>query len=345
MSEVDTTIYWTGNRLFSYDPDIYWFLIAIGSRGRGKTTTGWRWVLKRFLYHGEKFIWWRLTETPIRKAARAGGSTLVPPVLLEKLGIERVFMRGTVIFVKKKGGLVAEEAGVMDAISTYHQSKGLNMDGYTNIVFDEINRETNERNTFDVVRAFLNQIESAARMRKIRVLMLGNTIHDTSDILDLFRFQPKKFGIYKLKRRHAVLEYMDDSEEFKRARKNSLAGVLLKGNEQVGGSFFNKVDVDDTNIIKFNNKFKGMFIYYVGKGLSVEIYNMKEGGKIYIGKVRNLELPRYKISPFLTMKGIYDGEIYRMLYENIGSNNICYEDLHERSKFINAMKNNRNVII
>ena len=88
----------------------------------------------------------------------------------------------------------------MDSISTYYTTKGNTMEDFTNVVFDEINRETTERNTFDITRAFINQVESIARMRKIRILMLGNTIEDTSDKLALFNFLPKEFGIYRLKR-------------------------------------------------------------------------------------------------------------------------------------------------
>lgn len=339
------SMYYYPNRLLSYDSSWYWYYICIGSRGRGKTVSAWRWVLKRFIKHGELFIWLRLTEAPIKKASRNQGTTLAPQFLLKQLGIQGLMMRGNVIYAQVIEGDKVETkmCGVMDAISTFYTSKGQDMSAYTNLVFDEINRESGERSTFDVTRAFVNQIETIARMRKIRVLMLGNTILDTSEILGLFNFQPKKFGIYKLTRRHCIIEYLDDSEEFKKARKNSMAGALLGDNEEIGASFTNKTTSYSDNIERYDSKAKQLFTYYIGEFKSYGIYERKNGG-LFIGEVRNENVPSYKISPFLNCNARYDKSSYDIFYELVSQNELYYETTTIRARFVRALKLNRTTL-
>lgn len=347
-------MYWYPNKLFSFDPKKYFFYIAIGSRGRGKTVSAWRWVLKRFLKHGEKFIWLRLTEAPIKKASRNQGTTLVPEFLLRQLGIVNITMKGTVLYatVVENGKRVIKMAGVMDAISTFYSSKGNDLSLYTNVVFDEINREISERNTFDLTRAFINQIENVARFRVLRCLMLGNTINDTSEILGIFNFQPKEFGIYKLTRRHTIIEYLDDSEEFKEARKKSLAGVLLKGNEDIASAFTNKTTNYRDNIVKFDGKYKQIFRYFISELKAFGIYEIKGTTKarkgttraLYVGDVRETEQVAYKISPFLNCEGVYNKDIYETFYELISNNAIEFETTLIRSRFVKALKMNRTAL-
>lgn len=349
-------MYYYPNRLLSYDPKKYFFYIAIGSRGRGKTVSAWRWVLKRFLKHGELFVWLRLTEAPIKKAARNQGTTLVPKFLLNQLGIVSITMKGTVLYATlndEEGRRVMKMIGVMDGISTFYSTKGNDLSLYTNIVFDEINRETTERNTFDVTRAFINQIENIARMRTLRCLMLGNTIDDTSEILGLFNFQPKEFGIYRLTRRGAIVEYLDDSEEFKEARKNSLAGKLLGDNKEISSSFTNKTTTFRDNVIKFSpTRHKQIFRYYVGELRDFGVYETKATAKgdkgtskaLFVGEVRDTKQNSYKISPFMNCEGIYNKDIYEMFYELISTNSIEFETTLIRSRFVKALKSNRTAL-
>lgn len=345
-------MYYYLNKLFSYDPLKYWFYIAIGSRGRGKTTAAWRWVLRRFIDHGELFIWLRLTDAPLKKMARNSSSTMVPPFILKQLGIESVFLKGTTIFANfiEDGESVTKMVGIVDSLSSFYTTKGNNLEMFKNVVLDEMNRESGERTTFDLTKGFINQVESIARMRKIRILMLGNTIDDASEILGIFNFQPKEFGIYKLTRRHAIIEYMDDSEEFKEARKNSLAGALLKGNEEVSPSFTNKASARSVRIEKYQGH-KLMFLFYVDTYKAYAIYS-RDGLKgadaansgLFVGELRGSTNVIYKISPFMTCEGVYNEEAYRTFYELISVNAIYYESAMIRSRFIKALKTNRTAL-
>lgn len=337
-------MYYRLNRLLSYDPANYWFYIAIGSRGRGKTTAAWKRVLKRFLEHEEMFIWLRLTDAPIKMAKDAQGSTLIPRFILEQLNIKGCTIKGSAIYITyaKEDEVITKQVGIMDSISTFYKSKGLTRTEYTNIVFDEINRESGERNTFDLTRAFINQLESICRMRKLRILMLGNKITDVSDIMDLFKFQPREFGIYKLTRRKCIIEYMEDSEEFKEARKNSIAGILIGDNEEENSSFTNKTVNYDENLKVFNgNELKQVFTYYITQYRAFGVYTSKKLKGYYIGENRSKTCTAYKISPFINCEGKYDDEIYKAFYELISQNALYYETSSIRLRFTSALRHNR----
>ena len=342
-------MYYYLNKLMSFDPQKYWFYICIGSRGRGKTVSAWRWVLRRFVQHGEMFIWLRLTDAPIKKMSRNNSTTIVPQFILDQVGIDSIFIKGNTVYANfvEDEVTTTKMVGIMDSIYTFYTTKGNNMEAFTNVVFDEINREISERNTFDVVRAFINQIESIARLRQMRVLMLGNTISDTSDILSIFNFQPKEFGIYKLTRRRTIIEYLEDSEEFKKARKESLAGVLLGDNDEVSQSFVNKA-VNLQNRIEKYNRHRQLFIFFVDTTRSYGVYERQASssglGGLYVGEVRGTSYQKYKISPFLNCEGIYDMDIYKNFLELVGSNNIWFETTMIRQRFIVALKKNRMII-
>lgn len=182
---------------------------------------------------------------------------LFKPELLLRHGISTIEVRGSnVILNGKLAGAVlslAKQADIkglaldstitkdMDALNP-ELAKTLKNKAFGNIksiIFDEINREVTERKMFEIPRAFVNFIESIARLKKdIVCYMMGNTIDDTSEILDLFGYNPKEFGFYKIRKRHCLIEYLEDSDKWKEARLNSMAGVLM---DQIdSGSFTNK---------------------------------------------------------------------------------------------------------
>lgn len=338
----DKLVYYRTCKIFSFDPSIYWFYICIGSRGKGKTCAAWYWVLKRYLKHGEKFVWLRLTDSPIKKAERESGSSLVPSFILRKLGIDDVFLRGASIYVQLKGMKNGKLCGIMDSLSTFYNGKGLDMSAFTNIVFDEINRESGERNTFDVIKGFINQIETIVRMRHLRILMLGNTISDTSEILSLFKFQPKKFGIYKLTRRHAIVEYLDDNDQFKEKRANSMAGVLLKEAKYVSPSFINKAIVYEKTISPYTNN-KPVFNFYIGEFMKFGVFEHNPG--LMIGESRFNNIPVYKVSPYLNCEGIYNSEAYKDLFDLLSTNQLFFENSMIRNMFIKAMKASKSALL
>ena len=148
-------------------------------------------------------------------------------------------------------------------IELYRSTKKRCKEVPTFIVLDEMNAERSEKKTFDITYAFVNQLETICRLDlDRRIILLGNTLEEGSDILaNAFNFIPNDFGIYYLKNKRAVIQMIEDSDKYKAARKNSIAGILTPDES----TFTNKVDSDvqllfkgkqlpkQSMIIKFDN--------------------------------------------------------------------------------------------
>lgn len=172
---------------------------------------------------------------------------------------------------------------------------------YYNICLDEMNREKNEKRTFDIVYAFTNQLENLVRSTKkrLRVICIGNTLEEASDLLCAFNFIPEKFGRFKLKKKRAVIEYIEPSEAYKQRRKGTIADILMPE----ASTFTNKIDTDNslvnkarlvkpTCVIKFSKEKSDWFTLWDSKVLAP--YNGEKVNVIamlpYLDEVFNAQL-------------------------------------------------------
>ena len=203
----------------------------------------------------------RLSENSARKLLQNNAEKLIDPDLRRKYNLD-LHVNGTNVYeVTKRDdkGKIKEKklmARVL-SISTFYNDKG---SGYYdkdflndpkmfyNICLDEMNREQSERNSFDIVYSFTNQLENLVRNTKtrIRVICIGNTLQEASDILCAFNFIPEDFGRFKLKKKRAVIEYMEPTEKYKEMRSGSIAEILMPN----ASTFTNKIENDYSLINK-----------------------------------------------------------------------------------------------
>lgn len=259
------------------------FNIFVGGRGIGKTFSSQNYVLRKVLKKGEKFIWFRLTESSAKKLLERNGADFIDSLLIEKWKIKSVQVKDNVIYINNR------EACRVMALSTFYSTKGVAMNKqgkrevrdiklsnsqmkrkisdtikkYKYIVLDEMNREKNEKKTFDISYAFVNQLENICRLdTDRRIILMGNTLEEASDILaSCFNFIPNKFGIYKLKKKRAIIHYIEDSDKFKEKRSDSIAGILMPNESTFTNMiksdiellYNNKVIPKPTAIIRFTN--------------------------------------------------------------------------------------------
>ena len=97
------------------------------------------------------------------------------------------------------------------------------------IVLDEFQLEQGERRTsFDILYNFLGMVENIARTTKnnIEIWLLGNNLQEASEILKAFNFIPNQFGRYYLKRKRAIIDYLEPTDEYLKDREGSVAQIL-----------------------------------------------------------------------------------------------------------------------
>lgn len=243
------------NRAFGHD----WAKIFIinGDRDCGKSYSVVKWLIGRKLKLLEqcKFYWLRLTPESVDAMLRNNADKLIDPDLLRKFNMKIKVKRPDVWVVEevereitkgKRAGEKVKEIKYLHKlcevhdISTFYNDKGSafydnEYTGEYNIIFDEMNRESCERKTFDIIEALANQIENMTRDTKnvLRLIMIGNNIGDASDILAALKFIPDSQGIYKLKPRKGgrkigiYIENIKDTAEYAERREASIMEALL----------------------------------------------------------------------------------------------------------------------
>ena len=261
------------------------FYILLGGREAGKSYSVTDFFCRQYKNKGIPFVWMRLTEKAAGKLLQNNAEKLIDPDLRRKYQLDLVTSGNNVYEVtrrsqpNKNGKTKILEKKLMArvfALSTFYNDKGSIFDKdflndltmRYNIAIDEFQREKNEKNTFDILYALTNQLENLVRSTKDRtkIFFLGNTLEEASELLCAFNFIPEEFGIYKLKKKRCVIEYIEPSESYLKRRKGTIADILMP----TASTFTNKIDADTTiidrsvltkpvRVIKFSKEKKDWF--------------------------------------------------------------------------------------
>lgn len=264
------------------------FLI-IGARGIGKTFSIKKHIIKDFIYKGRQFVIIRDTKDACEELAKDNGATFFGDVCqkvnaFKKLQIE---VKDFVIYIN------GNEGGRIMPLSLFYKFKGNAYPNVYNIFWDEFIPENCQRYLGNRARQFVNTIQTIGRTRKdYRIFLTANALDIGNDILELFNFNIKTFGIYKNKKKQAILHYAPNNPQFDKATEESIAGKIVSGtfldatinkNEFEGGNIqiFEKRKPCDIYGIYYNSendcfrlyKAKDDVIYYVCKDINANSYN------------------------------------------------------------------------
>ena len=223
------------------------YFMLIGARERGKSYSVQEFCLTQKIEKDIPFYWMRLNEAATGKMLKNNGAKMFEPLLVKQFGLEDIKVKGTTVFKDDK--VLCEVL----ALSTAYNDKGSALFDQSsfkgcNIIIDEFQLEKGQKRTFDVVYNLKMQIENICRSHSenVRVFFIGNNTEECSDVLALFNFIPLEFGVYKLKSRHLVIDYIPNSKAYTERRKHAIANDLDNGT----GNFTNKVKRDITLITK-----------------------------------------------------------------------------------------------
>ena len=238
------------------------FYFILGGRMAGKSYAVTDFFVKQWKEKKRPFYWLRLTDTSQKKLLQNNAEKLIDPDLRRKYNLDLVTNGDAVYEVIRRDpetNKIKEKklmARVM-ALSTFYNDKGSALfdkdflddkNMFYNICCDEFQREKSEKNTFDILYGFVGQIENLVRdtKQRLRIICVGNTLEEASDLLCAFNFIPEEFGRYKLKKKRAIIEYIEPSEAYLARRKGTVADILMPD----ASNFTNKIEVDKTLITK-----------------------------------------------------------------------------------------------
>ena len=222
-----------------------WFVMA-GARERGKTFTVQDHVLNCYfnpkspIYH-VPFYWMRLNDIAVKNMLMNNGAKMFEPLLVRKYHLENIKVKGDTVFLN------GEPLCYVYGLSTAYNNKGAALfDADTfkgaRIIVDEVALEKGQKRTFDVVYNLKMQIENIVRHERtnVKVFFMLNNTEDCPELLAMFGFIPVEFGVYKLKRKHCVVDYIPNNAAYEKRRKNALANEIDTGT----GNFTNKIERD-----------------------------------------------------------------------------------------------------
>lgn len=242
------------------------FIALCGGREVGKSYAVMDFFVHQYKYKNRPFTWLRLTEESQKKLLKNNASDFIDPDIRRRYNLDLLVIGDTIYEVTertepdKDGKTQVKSKKRMArvlALSTFYSTKGVGLfdkdflndpDMYYNIALDEMNREKNEKRTFDIVYAFVNQLENLVRSTKerLRIFLIGNTLEEASDILVAFSFLPEGFGVFKLKSKRAVIFNIPLSEKYKRRRKGTVADILTPE----ASTFTNQIRMDNALVTK-----------------------------------------------------------------------------------------------
>lgn len=257
------------------------FFYLLGGREAGKSYSVMKWATNRKLKKPDdvKLYWFRLTEPSQKKLLAGGANDLVDPDLKRKFNLKTctngncVYTYQEETYTDKNGNEKVKKVNKTEfcrvmACSTFYNDKGI---GYFDneykgeyiCVLDEMNREQSERNTFDIVYAFTNQLENVLRSTKtrVKVILIGNTLEEASDLLANLNFIPDDFGRYKLKRKKAVVDYIKPNEKYLLRRKEATANLMMGG----ASTFTNEIQIDRSLLVSKRQRQSPQYIVKFGK--------------------------------------------------------------------------------
>lgn len=257
MKKINERPFYLNRSLLGNDWAMLYFML--GGRETGKSYSVTDTYVNQFKRLGRPFYWIRLTDKSKKKLLRNNAEKLIDADLRRKYKITTFTNGDDVYSIKRneKGKIIEKKlmARVLD-LKTFYDDKGSALfdkdfledpNMYYNICLDEMNREKNER-SFDIVYSFVNQIENLIRSTKkrVRIICIGNLLDEASDLLCCLNFIPEKFGRFKLKKKRAIIEYIEENEAYKQRRKGTISDIMLPN----ASTFTNEIKVDSSLVNK-----------------------------------------------------------------------------------------------
>lgn len=304
------------------------FYFLLGGREAGKSYATTRFFVDQWKRLGRPFYWMRLTETSKQKLLTNNAEKLIDPDIRRHYGLDLVTKGDNVYEVKrdKKGTVIEKKlmCRVM-ALSTFYNDKGSGLfdadflkdpNMYYNICLDEMNKEKSEKRTQDILYSFTNQLENLIRSTKnrVRIICIGNTLEEASDILSGINFIPHEFGRYKLHKKRVVIDYIPLNNAYKKRREGTAASILMPE----ASTFTNQIKTDlsllyegklekPTTIIKFSKEKSDWFTVwdsyvitkYNGEKGKPEVFMRPYLDGSFTMKLRDTIITRFMVQGFM----------------------------------------------
>lgn len=322
------SIYYSIFPLLSYD---YLWNMIIGERGNGKTYGVKKYFINNFIKKGWQFVWIRRYETEFDDFSEFFSD------------IEKNNEFSDHEFKVKGKRLYCDDKlmGFGIPLSKGITKKSVNYSGVMTIGFDEflIPKKSNYRYLPDEVFRLFDLYETIARLRRVKVFLMANSISQNNPYFREFNIKLK--GKFNKINKQLIVE-VTNTEEYRQIKKCTDFAELVKGtgydkfaidNEFIEDNYNFITNKPNTAINRFNIKFDKKIL-----GVWVDI----DKGKIYISKKYNPNVSTYCITVdnlepnYLLLKS--SNHFMNMLKNAYNYGFIYYEDIKLKGLMENVQK-------
>ena len=241
--------YYNYDRIISYNALLN---MLVGPRGIGKTFGATEFVVNQFIKKKHEFVYLRRYKTELSKSAKNFFSAIVK---------ENKFPNHTFDVHGLNFKIDDNIAGYGMTLSTAQQLKSSNFPNVKTIIFDEFLIEPGQGHYLkNEVFAFLGLIETIARTRDIRVIMLGNSVSEINPYCLFFDISiPYNNDIKLFKDGMILLQYIRMSN-FQQAKKETRFGRLVAGTEYESYAIENNF-IDESKLFIEKKSGQSMLLY------------------------------------------------------------------------------------
>lgn len=252
------------NIFYSYDKVLSYnaFLnILIGERGVGKTYGAKKYVINRFLKKNKQFVYIRRYETDLIESV---GSTSDNKFFEQ---VQKEFPNHTfeIHKTKKIRKLIIDKkvCGYALPLSSADSLKSSTYENVDTIIYDEfmLKEGSTQHYLKNEPEVILDLIETVARLRDVKIFLLGNAISSTAPVMSYFNLTLPYNTDIKLFKDGLILVNYIKNEPYREYKKQTNFGKLIDGTRYSKYAIDNEFLTDSKSFIKKKSESKFYFIF------------------------------------------------------------------------------------
>lgn len=304
-------LYYSPNKLLSYNRILNF---VIGARGIGKSFAFKEHPIKRFIKHGEQFMYVRRYKDELKKVPNYFDDVAF------KFPDHTFKVKGREFYIDNK------LAGWAIPLSTWQSLKSNSFPNVTTVIYDEFLREK-DNSTYipNEPEALLNLMDTVFRNREnVRCICMSNAVTLVNPFFMYFKVIPdlnRRYNAYD-----SIVIEIPDSKDFSEERKKTKFGKLINGTNYGDMSLDNEFVNDSEVFIKKRTDKAKFHFAVVYKGMTIGVWADVEQGEMY------LSTAFYPSSRF----------IYALSKEDMTENRLLsntWKDNYHLKKMVGAFKN------
>ena len=266
------------NKLLSYNALLNF---VIGERGVGKSFGAKKFVISDYLKTGNEFVYIRRYKTELDNAYEG---------FFDQLQNEGLFLNHQFRITSSKKKIDKfycdkEVCGYGIPLSTANILKSASFPKVKTLIFDEflIDNGTYHYLRNEVIQ-FLDVIETIARLRDVRVILLGNAITISNPYFDFFKLSLPYNSEFKTFKNGTIVVNYIKNEAYREKKKSTRFGQLIDGTEYGEYAIDNAFLRDNDSFIAKRDKDARVYSTIVLKGEKYGIWRNWKTGFVYISK-------------------------------------------------------------